>query len=31
VAFLDQHGNAAVDVVVNCEMGVSQSLAVAKP
>lgn len=29
VAFLDKHGNAAVDVVVNCEMGVSRSSAVA--
>ncbi len=29
MAFLDQHGNAAVDVVVNCEMGVSRSAAVA--
>lgn len=29
VAFLDQHGNAAVDVVVNCEAGVSRSAAVA--
>ena len=29
VAFLDKHQNAAVDVVVNCEMGVSRSAAVA--
>lgn len=29
VAFLDKHKNAAVDVVVNCEMGVSRSSAVA--
>lgn len=29
VAFLDQHKNAAVDVVVNCEAGVSRSPAVA--
>ena len=29
VAFLDKHTNAAVDVVVNCEMGVSRSAAVA--
>lgn len=29
VAFLDKHRNAAVDVVVNCEMGVSRSSAVA--
>ena len=29
VAFLDKHKNAAVDVVVNCEMGVSRSAAVA--
>lgn len=29
VAFLDKHRNAAVDVVVNCEMGISRSSAVA--
>ncbi|MEI2769894.1 MAG: hypothetical protein V9G98_03875 [Candidatus Competibacter sp.] len=29
VAFLDKHKHAAVDVVVNCEMGVSRSAAVA--
>ena len=29
VAFLDRHQNAAVDVVVNCERGVSRSAAVA--
>lgn len=29
VAFLDQHRNAAVDVVVNCEMGISRSSSVA--
>lgn len=29
VAFLDQHHNAAVDVVVNCEAGISRSPAVA--
>jgi protein-tyrosine phosphatase len=29
VAFLDPHRNAAVDVVVNCEMGISRSSAVA--
>jgi predicted protein tyrosine phosphatase len=29
VAFLDQHQNAAVDVVVNCEAGISRSAAVA--